>query len=254
MSDVRRPSAARNRKVALVTGGARRLGRHIALGLADRGYNVVITYRKSAGDARRTVAALREKGSVAKAIKMDVTNPADIRKAFATIRSLYGRLDVVIGNAGVYPDAIPLPDISSAVLDDTMNTNFRGNFFLGQAAATMMHAGGRGGRIVFMASLGGLQIWKDRLAYNVSKSALITLTRAMARAVAPQGITVNAVAPGHIDMPDEPGAMPTFGAERVPMHRFGTPADIVDTVLFFTESAPYVTGQVIAVDGGMSVS
>lgn len=239
------------RRVALVTGGARRLGRHIALGLADRGYHVVITYRHSAADARRTVAELKKRGCKASAVRADVSRATDVQRLFASIRRTYGRLDVAVGNAGVYPDATPLADLTEASFQAVMGTNVNGNLLVGQAAATVMHSGGRGGRIVFLASLGGLQIWKDRLAYNVSKSALITLTRAMARAVADQGITVNAVAPGHIDMPDEPGAVPTFGAERVPMQRFGSPADIVDAVLFFTESASYVTGQILAVDGGM---
>ncbi len=238
------------RRTALVTGGARRLGRHIALALADAGYDVVITYNTSRGDAQRTVAELKERKSHSIAIGANVSNSADVRRVITRVKNTYSRLDVFIGNAGVFPPATPMESLSESVFDSVLATNLKGNFLFGQAASALMQLNKTKGVIVLMASLGGLQIWKDEIAYNVSKAGLITLTRAMARALAPYNITVNAIAPGHIEMPDEPGAVPLFGAERVPMQRFGTPDDICRAVMFFVQTATYITGEVLAVDGG----
>src|SRR5579883_443287 len=240
------------RKVALITGGARRLGHHMALALAREGYDVVITYNHSAGDARKTVADLKKLGSESVALRAEVSKRAQVENVIAQIAKKYGRLDVLIGNAGVYPDATPLENVTEKLFDATLATNLKGNFLFGKAASALMkknklQKNKEKGRIIFMASLGGLQIWKDRLPYNVSKAGVVALTKAMARALAADGISVNAIAPGHIEMNDEPGAVPTFGSERVPMQRFGTPDDIVRAMLFFVQSATYVTGEILAV-------
>ncbi|HET7152402.1 MAG TPA: SDR family NAD(P)-dependent oxidoreductase [Candidatus Kapabacteria bacterium] len=242
--------------MALITGGARRLGKHMALALAHEGYDVVITYNHSAKDAQRTVVELKKLGSDSIALRAEVSKKAQVEKIIAQIGKKYGRLDVLIGNAGMYPEATPLEKVTEKLFDDTIATNLKGNFLFGQAASALMKKNNKGenktgGRIVFMASLGGLQIWKDRLPYNVSKAGVIALTKAMARALAADGISVNAIAPGHIEMNDEPGAVPTFGSERVPMGRFGTPDDIVRAMLFFVNSATYITGEILAVDGGI---
>ncbi len=247
-------SAVRNksvRKVALITGGARRLGRHMALALAREGYDVVITYNHSASDARKTVTDLKKLGSESLALRAEVSKRVQVESVIAQIAKKYGRLDVLIGNAGVYPDATPLAKVTEKLFDDTLATNLKGNFLFGKVASALMRKNKEGGRIVFMASLGGLQIWKDRLPYNVSKAGVIALTKAMARALAADGISVNAIAPGHIEMNDQPGAVPTFGSERVPMGRFGTPDDIIRAMLFFIQSATYITGEILAVDGGI---
>jgi 3-oxoacyl-[acyl-carrier protein] reductase len=241
--------ATSNRPAVLVTGGARRLGMHIALGFADRGYDVAFSHNTAASSAVvRVVRALEARGARAVALQCDLRKQASVRSLVARANKQLGRIDAVVGSAGTYMNAIPLAKLTEAEFDRVVDTNLKGNFFLAQQAARVMN---HGGRIVFLASLGGMRIWRDRLPYNVSKAALIALTRAAARALAPAGITVNAIAPGHIDMPGERGAAPGFGAARVPMGRFGTPNDIVEAVLFFCTSASYVTGDVLTVDGGM---
>jgi len=242
--------ARSKRKVALVTGGARRLGRHIALGLAREEYDVVITYRNSAKDAQRTLSELKALGSKAIALRAEVSKRADVNRILAQVEKKYARLDVLVGNAGVFPPATPFDEITEKLFDDTISSNLKGNFLFAQAASRLMKRNARGGSIVIMASLGAFQIWKDTLSYNVSKAGVVALTRAMARALAPQGISVNAIAPGYIEMQDEPGAMSGSSVDRVPMKRNGTPEDIVRAVLFFTQSASYITGEILKVDGG----
>jgi NAD(P)-dependent dehydrogenase (short-subunit alcohol dehydrogenase family) len=246
-------AAAAARPVALVTGGARRLGRRIVLALARNGFDVAIHHGHSPADAERLAGEVRVLGARAEIVTADLREAAAAREVVVRAVDRFGRLDAFIGNAGVYPEATTFDRVTEELWDDTFAVNLKSQFFAAQAAAESMIASQCSGRIVFLASLGGMQIWRDRLPYNVSKAALIAMTRALARALAPRGIAVNAVAPGHIEQ-EEPGAESGIKASAIPMGRYGTADDITRAVIFLARDATYVTGQTIVVDGGRHLS
>lgn len=156
-------------------------------------------------------------------------------------------IDIVVNNAGVFPQRASLNALNIIQFRETLELNLIAPFEISKAATE--HIPG-GGAIINLASLGGVQIWKERIDYNVSKSALITLTKALARELAGKKITVNAIAPGAIRVEEE-----TMGIaeEKIPLGHYGSPEDIVRAVLYFAYDAPYATGQTLIVDGGRSV-
>jgi NAD(P)-dependent dehydrogenase (short-subunit alcohol dehydrogenase family) len=238
-------------KVALVTGGARRLGRASALGLARGGADVVITYRESAGDARRTVAKLVELGSKAGALPCDVTDEVSVRALIADVVKRYGRLDILVNNAANY-ESVAFDKISLAQWDAIFASNVRGPFLVSREARKALSRSQ--GRIINMGSLGGLRPWADHAHYCSSKAALHMLTRVMAKALAPR-ISVNAVAPGMIDLGEKAaeGFMRRM-AKKTPMLRNGTGEEIADAVVFFAGAPKFITGQILVVDGGLEWS
>lgn len=238
-------------KIALVTGGARRLGRASALELARGGANVVITYRESAADARRTVAKLAALGSKALALPCDVTDEASVRGLIADVVKQYGRLDILVNNAANY-ESVAFDEISLAQWDAIFASNVRGPFLVSREARKALSRSQ--GRIVNMGSLGGLRPWADHAHYCSSKAALHMLTRVMAKALAPR-ISVNAVAPGMIDLGEKAaeGFMRRM-AKKTPMLRNGTGDEIADAVMFFAGAPKFITGQILVVDGGLEWS
>jgi NAD(P)-dependent dehydrogenase (short-subunit alcohol dehydrogenase family) len=239
-------------KAALVTGGARRIGRSIALALAGAGADVAITWRTSEAEAHRTMAELRARGVRALAVECDVRSQASVRRAVDATVAAFCRLDLLINNAAVFRSAT-LESIALEEWDAVFETNARGPFLVAREA--LPHLRAAHGRIVNIGSLGGLRAWAGHAHYCSSKAALHMLTQAMARSFAPE-VSVNCVAPGWIETeegaPGERNRAERF-AERTPLRRNGTAADVAAAALFFAAGPSFVTGQILAVDGGLGL-
>lgn len=235
-------------KTALVTGGVRRIGREIALTLAAAGADLTVTYRNSRSEAEEMVRALEALGRRALAVECDVRSEESVRAALAASRGFHGRLDLLINNAAVF-HAAPLDKITLCEWDEVFATNTRGPFLLAREALAELRTAR--GRIVNIGSLGGMKAWAGHAHYCASKSALHTLTQAMAKAFAPE-ISVNCVAPGWIELDRYAGEAARFAA-RTPMRRNGTAEDVAQAVLFFATGPSFVTGQILAVDGGLGL-
>jgi NAD(P)-dependent dehydrogenase (short-subunit alcohol dehydrogenase family) len=235
-------------KIALVTGGAKRIGKGIAFALAEEGANVAITYRDSADEARETVRELEDFGIRASAVHANLRQPKSIQDAVAKIAVDFGHLDILISNAGLFETAA-LDKISVEQWDAMFDTNTRGPFLTAQAAHPWLKASH--GRIINIGSLGGMHPWSTHGHYSTSKAALHMLTRTMSRAFAPE-ISVNCVAPGMI-VNGEVGAEYESFARRTPMQRNGTAQDVAAAVLFFATGPHFITGQILSVDGGLGL-
>jgi NAD(P)-dependent dehydrogenase (short-subunit alcohol dehydrogenase family) len=236
-------------KVALVTGGAVRVGRAISLGLAAEGADVAITYLSSGAAAKQTVRDLRALGVRAVAIRADVSQPAATRRLVAAVVKQLGRLDVLVNNAAIF-FRTPVLTTTPAQFDRFIAVNLRGAFFCAQAAARAM--GRRGGRIINMADVGAVKAWPAYVPYGISKAGVAMLTKGLAAALAP-AIQVNAVGPGVVLLPEAfPRETRRRLAARVPTGRHGTPADAAAAVCFFATCPDYITGQLLFVDGGAS--
>jgi len=244
------PQSSLADKVALVTGAAKRIGRSVALRLASEGADVVVNYRSSRSEADEVVAQIAALGRRAVAIQGDVGKKNDVIALFAAVEKEFGRLDILVNNAGMFFPA-KFEELTEEQWDRILDTNLKSQFLCSQAAAPMLRRGGRG-RIINFASLGGLLAWPAYTHYCVSKAGVIMLTRCLARALAPE-ITVNAIAPGTISFPGDAPELAEDFIRRAPLQRTGTAKDIDDAVMFLAESA-FVTGQVIVVDGGRTLT
>ncbi len=239
-------------KAALITGGARRIGRSIALALASAGADVAITWRTSEAEAHQTTAEMRALGVRALAVECDVRSQASAGRAIEASLAAFSRLDLLINNAAVFRSA-PLESIALDEWDTVFETNTRGPFLVAREA--LPHLRAAHGRIVNIGSLGGLRAWTGHAHYCSSKAALHMLTQAMAKSFAPE-VSVNCVAPGWIETdqsaPGERSSAERF-AEKTPLRRNGTAADVAAAVLFFATGPSFVTGQILAVDGGLGL-
>ena len=235
-------------KTALVTGGARRIGRAIALALAGAGADVAITYLKSRADASETLEAIKDFGCRAMAVECDVRSEESVRSAIHAVTEIFGRLDVVVNNAAVFESAA-LDAMSLEQWDAVFETNARGPFLVAREA--LPHLRAARGRIVNIGSLGGIHAWAGHAHYCSSKAAVHMLTQAMAKAFAPE-VSVNCVAPGWIEMDGAGEAAGRFAA-KTPMKRNGTAEDVAEGVLFFATGPGFVTGQILTVDGGLGL-
>ncbi len=240
-----RPLAGRT---ALVTGAAKRIGLAIGLALADAGADVAITYRSSKSEAAEALLALGAHGVRATAHACDLDDPAAITAAMGAVIGEYGRLDLLVNNAGTFASAA-LEEITAAEWDGMFAANTRGPFLMAQAAHPHLKAAR--GRIINIGSLGGVQAWATHGHYCTSKAALHMLSKTMAKAWAPE-ISVNCVAPGMI-VQGEVGAAYQHFADKTPMKRNGTSADVAAAVLFFAAGPHFITGQMLVVDGGLGL-
>jgi len=230
-------------KVVLVTGAARRIGRGIALHLAAEGARVAIHYHRSEDEAR---LAAEQCGAVL--FRANLESVAEIARMFAEVEERFGKLDGLVNNAARFTRRDPL-EITEQDWDFIHSVNLKAVFFCCQGAARIMKRTG-GGRIVNISSLGGIRPWARHAHYCASKAGVIMLTRALAKAWAPE-ITVNSVAPGVVpfeDIDDEGLRM----MAATPARRGGTPTEIADAVVYFLKASNFVTGQLLAVDGGLS--
>lgn len=237
-------------KSALVTGGARRIGRAIALALANAGADVAITYRTSKAEASQTAGEIAECGRGALSVECDVRSESSAHAAIEYTAAVFGRLDLLINNAAVFRTT-PLDSLSIDEWDEVFDTNARGPFLMAREALPYLRS--TEGRIINIGSLGGMKAWATHAHYSSSKAALHSLTQAMAKAFAPQ-VTVNCVAPGWIDLGEEDAAASAERfAARTPVERNGTAEEVAQAVLFFATGPGFITGQILAVDGGLGL-
>jgi NAD(P)-dependent dehydrogenase (short-subunit alcohol dehydrogenase family) len=230
-------------EVVLITGAAKRIGRGIALRLAREGARVAIHYHNSEADAQRTAA---ECGG-AELFKANLESVAEIERLFAQVEDRMGRLDWLVNNAARFTRIDPL-EITERDWDFVHSVNLKATFFCCQQGARLMKKSGAG-RIVNISSLGAIRPWAEHAHYCASKAGVAMLTRALAKAWAPE-ITVNSVAPGVIPFEDIDDRGKRL-MELTPARRGGMPDDIADAVLYFLRASNFVTGQILAVDGGL---
>lgn len=235
-------------QVALVTGGARRIGRSIALALGDAGASVAVHYNTSSVEATEVVACLQKAGVETIALQADLSQVDSIRPLAVEAEDKLGAIDILINNAAIF-EPIPWDKITEKDWDRFLDTNLKAQFFLAQAVAVGMKERGRG-TIINLASLGGVKVWPSYIPYGVSKAGLIHLTKLLARALAPE-VRVNAIAPGTIEFEDS--EIDEKYALKAPLGRTGRGEDISATALFLCTSADYITGQIFVVDGGHSL-
>ena len=235
-------------RTALITGAAKRIGRAIALDLARAGADVCITYRASSTEADITCADLEQLGLRAFSLRCDLASPTAIASMAAEAIHLLGRLDLLINNAGSFASE-PMDAISVADWDAMFAINTRAPFLVAQAVLPALREAR--GRIVNIGSLGGMHPWATHAHYCTSKAALHMLSQTMAKAWAPD-VSVNCVAPGMI-VQGEVDAMYERFAEKTPMRRNGTAEDVAAAVRFFSAGPHFITGQLLAVDGGLGL-
>jgi 3-oxoacyl-[acyl-carrier protein] reductase len=237
-------------KVALVTGGSRGIGAAIATTLARQGADVAVTYVNSAEKAERVADAVRAEGRRGLAIEADNRDDASIERAVAQTISAFGRLDVLVNNAGIFR-AAPIDAFTLTDFDETISINLRAAFIAAKAAAAVMRDKGRivliGSNLAERAGAPGMSV------YAASKAALIALAKGFAHDLGSRGITVNVVQPGPTDTDMNPADGPHAEAQRLamPLGRFGEPDEIADLVAWLASPrAGYITGTTLTVDGG----
>ena len=237
-------------KTVLVTGAAKRLGRAIALAAADEGADVAITYRHSDREAAAVVAELSRRGADALAVRCDVTDETSVREMVCEVAHEFDGIDVLVNNAANY-ETVEFEKLTVRQWDAIFASNTRGPFLVSREA--LPHLRKRRGRIVNMGSLGGLRPWATHAHYCSSKAAVHMLTKVMAKTLAPE-IAVNAVAPGMIDLGEEAAAaFMRRMVKQTPMRRNGSATDIAAAVMFFATAPSFITGQILAVDGGIGL-
>jgi pteridine reductase len=233
-------------RVALVTGGGRRVGQALALALARRGSHLAIHYHSSDDGARRTQEAARRLGVEAELFPADLGDAEAARKLPAEVAARFKRLDILINSAGIMTQA-RVEETTPAIWDEVMGVNLRAYFFTVQGALPWLKQAR--GKVVNLADVGGLEPWPRYVAHCVSKAGVVMLTKTLALALAPE-VTVNAIAPGAVLPPDdwEQSARDHL-AKTTPLRRLGSPEDVAGAMLYLLE-ADYVTGETIVVDGG----
>lgn len=236
-------------KLALVTGAGVRVGRAIALALADAGMNVAVHYAHSSSEADDTVAEIRKRGRKAESFAASLDRPGEPEKLIAAVVSKMGAPDVLVNSAAIM-QRTPLGEVTYEKWDATMNLNLRAPFFLAQAAGKVMRA--RGGVIVNIADLAAFETWSGYIPHSISKAGVVQMTRALAHAMGPE-IRVNAIAPGVVLLPEGwPEDSAKHLIETTPLKRLGTPDDVTQALLYLVR-ADFVTGETIIVDGGRHV-
>ena len=234
-------------KVVLVTGAAKRIGRGIALRLAKEGAQVAIHY----GESEEAAREVSELCGGAPIFRANLGSVAEIERLFCEVRATFGRLDGLVNNAARFTRFDPL-DVTERDWDFIHSVNLKAVFFCCQQGAKVMLGNDGGGSIVNISSLGGIRPWAEHAHYCASKAGVIHMTRALAKAFAPHGISVNSVAPGVIPFGEESTPSVRSLIEQTPAGRAGTADEIAEAVLYFLRAGPFVTGQLIAVDGGLS--
>jgi 3-oxoacyl-[acyl-carrier protein] reductase/pteridine reductase len=238
-------------KTVFITGGARRLGRAIALAMAHAGANVAFTFRSSASEAGQTLKEIKAAGVQGMALECDLREPNSAEKSVKNVLNRFGQIDLLVNNAGVFETA-DIDHITAAQWDEVFAVNVRAPFLMSQSCIPALRSSK--GRIINMGSLGGENPWVTHAHYCASKAALHMLTQVMAKALAPE-IAVNCVAPGMIDAgggEKDPALLQRL-AERTPQKKNGTPQDVVSAVMYFATAPHFITGQILTVDGGLGL-
>ncbi len=238
--------------VALITGGAKRVGRSIALALAQRGAHIVITYHTSHHDAHTTLSRLQAYSTHAQAFRADVSRAPVIKRVITHIERRFGRLDILVNNAAIF-ERTPFTTLTERDWDAHLDTNLKGPFLCALAASRLMRRRGAG-KIINIADWAGERPYRDYLPYCVSKAGVIALTKALAKELAPS-IQVVAIAPGPIlPSPNDTPAQRRRAVRRLPLQRWGSPEDIANAVVFAIEGTDFMTGSVMYVDGGRLIA
>jgi NAD(P)-dependent dehydrogenase (short-subunit alcohol dehydrogenase family) len=232
---------------ALVTGAGKRIGRAIAIGLAESGCDVAVHYHGSAQGAEETARAVKQAGRHAELLQADLGDAQAARDLADRAARAFKRLDVVVNSAAIMVRQ-PVETVTPESWDATLNLNLRATFFVSQGA--IPHLRRAKGKIVNIADLAGLEPWPTYVPHSVSKAGVVMLTQALARALAPD-IAVNAIAPGAVLLPDDWDAQSRGHIrETTPLDRIGSPADVVAAVRFLLAGTDYATGTILVIDGG----
>lgn len=239
------------KKTALVTGASRGIGKACAIELAKAGYDVAVSYAGNEEAANKTIAELKDLGVSAKAYKFDVSDKDACAKAVEEVLSDFGKLDVLVNNAGITRDGLFMR-MSADNWEAVINTNLNSAFYMtSPVIKTMIKQ--RSGCIINMSSIVGVMGNAGQANYSAAKAGLIGFTKSLAKELGSRNIRVNAIAPGFIQTDMTKDLDTEKIAEHIPLKRLGQPEDIAKTVKFLAEDAPYITGQVIGVDGGLVV-
>ena len=235
-------------RVALVTGAAKRIGRVVAVRLANEGADVVVHYHTSAAEAREAVAEIEKLGRKGVALQADLCNVVEIRRLFQQIAERFRRLDILVNSAANFLHS-QLADVSEKLWDTALDTNLKAPFFCAQAAAPLLKQ--TKGVIINFADIGGILPWPGYIPHCASKAGVIMLTKCLAKALAPE-VRVNAIAPGTITMSEDPSEWETDFIRHAPLNRTGSPEDVADAVSFLIHSN-FLTGQTVVLDGGRTL-
>jgi 3-oxoacyl-[acyl-carrier protein] reductase len=244
-------------KVALVTGSSRGIGREIAIAMAREGADIVVNYSRNESAALDTAEAIKSFGRRAAVVQASVSERAQVEKLFKAAMEEFGRLDVLVNNAGGF-SIKPFPAVTDEEWDKVMDLDLKSVFMCSQTALASMRRQ-RSGAIINIASVSGLVGAVGMVPYSAAKGGVIAFSKALARELATLGVTVNAIAPGIIEtdtalnvFPE--GALKVYTTYQVPLGRLGRPEDVVGLVVFLaSDAARYITGQVYAVDGGFTM-
>ncbi|MCP5327676.1 MAG: glucose 1-dehydrogenase [Sinobacteraceae bacterium] len=239
-------------KVAIVTGGSRGIGRAISETLARDGATVVVNYSKSTAAAQQVVETIEARGGRAIAIQADISRIEDVRRLYAEVQQQFGRIDIVVNNAGILPPVVPVEKETEATWDAVFGL-LKGTYFSMQEAARRIHDGGR----IINLSSSTTRGWSPGYSiYAGSKSAIEQFTRSLSRELGPRGITVNAIVPGLTDtdmIGDYPPAVREAAAKGTTLGRLGQPRDIADVVAFLaSDEGRWITGQMVVANGGLN--
>lgn len=235
------------KKTILITGAAKRIGASLSLQFANLGYNILIHYNSSGTEAKNIMDKINSNNGKAQIFQADLSKEIEIKKMFEFAKSKFGRVDVLINNAGCFHQKTELENIDILLWNTTMNINLTAQMLTAKEFAKQDI---ETGKIINFSSLGGIKVWDRRIPYNVSKAAVIQLTKALARELAPR-IAVNCICPGIVKIDENETLAVT--TNKIPMQRYATIEDIWEVVNFFTSSSNYITGQVLTVDGGMNL-
>ncbi len=244
-------------RIALVTGAGHGIGRTIAAALARDGAKVVVNYPFEIHEATELVSEIASFGGEAIALKADISDPAARDAMFDRTGRQFGGLDVLVNNAAFDPGATDLFAVDDELFDQVVGVNLKGAFFCAQAAARMMIRRGDAGRIINISSIHGQQCLPNYSPYSLTKGGLNVMTRQLAVDLAPHGITVNAIAPGFIEVARTMTSFADYDrdevARQIPVGRVGLPADVASLACFLaSEESSFITGQVIPCDGGQT--
>lgn len=235
--------------LVLITGSGKRIGKGLAIEFSRKGWDVVIHYNLSEESALETKRYIEKNfGVKVYAFSSDLRDISGSLNSLEKVFNEVGVPNVLVNNAAIFPDRRNLDEIDEEIWDITLTINLKAYLFVAKAFAKYAP---EGARIINIGSLGGIETWKGRIPYNISKAGVIQLTKSLAKELAPK-ISVNCVNPGTIFIPYEPNQIdsPIIPIEKIPMQRYGTILDIFDAVYFFATCSNFITGQVINVDGG----